>query len=1159
MSKKKRDHAWSENGFEDWGGYMAAKKAKLEEQFRDTANKEFKESSKLFEGIAIFVNGYTDPTSDELRRLMMMHGGLYHHYMRPKITTHIIASNLPYSKIIMYRKSQNPIPICKPQWIIDSIAAGKVLNFQNYLLYCNSTNVQPLLAYTLNSNKIKANTSSATHNEQNIDKSKASAIMVNNETDINNRNISKHNAINNASKHDTISTCQQEQSNTRTLNTRTNAQSTRDAEFLSAFYSNSRLHYIATMGTTFKDYVNELRDKSDGVFSGLEHLIKLKEARGPSASGDCESDPEDEIICYTDKVKHKRESIIMHIDMDCFFVSVGIRNRPELRDQPVAVTHAKGNTFSANYDGKEEFGSLSEVASCSYAARKAGVKNGMFLGEALKLCPNLKTIQYDFEGYKEVSYILYDTVASYTLDIEAVSCDEMYADCTKILEASALSPLEFATIIRKEIKRKTDCPVSTGFGNNRLQARLATRKAKPDNQFYLSKQNVETYIRTLDIRDLPGVGGTTTHKLHKMNVHSCEDLQKISLSVLQKEFGKKMGEQLHKMCRGLDDTRLNLEHVRKSVSAEINYGIRFRNDNDAIDFLSKLSTEVCNRLTAIRAKGRCITLKLMVRAEEAPIQTAKFMGHGPCNYITKSKNLIAAVDDVNIIRKEVISIWNQLHLTPEDMRGIGIQITRLEICKTKQNKGNLINFFSKNAKLQTCDQMLSNDDKNRRDSNFSKSSKLDSSKMPLTAESSLGTKNIFDAKINNLIESSNVHKDECLPIPCNIQTKSTTAETKDKKLHNCKAHENITKAKDLSGKSSKRAIQRQTSQENFFRHTKPSSGKSSKYEIPQLQDIDMSVLIELPADIRNEIFDEYKRNKRQQSHIAAHIADPINEVSDDETSSNTQNFSQVDPDVLSTLMKDDLHPDVQRDVQVYCNMKREANRVNLREANKNRSNEQLQGASLFSKTNDSNRNTKNIVNNTRINETACVPQEDKILHAKDQLREKDYINKINSTLCRHNRIEISHNDAAMDKADTFILQNLSILHNNENIDKHQEMLITLVNHLFALPLQQVKIQIQTWVTKSKVVNEVDFLSLATFLSMLPQKKRIEDLHILLKTMHRCITKIEDCTWHKTYRRTVKHVQRYMQIEYNNNIMVPSIRCNDSRCNNGDCEYEISEI
>lgn len=392
------------------------------------------------------------------------------------------------------------------------------------------------------------------------------------------------------------------------------------------------------------------------------------------------------------------------------------------------------------------------------------------------------------------------------------------------------------------------------------------------------------------------------------------------------------------------------------------------------------------------------------------------------------------------------------------MRGIGIQISRLEICKTKQNKGNLISFFSKTAsKLQAnCDQMSGNDDKNRCDLNFTEKSKLDSSKVSLTAESSLGTKNIFDAKVNNLptTESSNVHtKSECVEIPCNIQTESTTAETEDKKLHNCKANENITKAKDLSGRSSKKPIQRQTSQENFFRHTKPSSGRSSKYEIPRMQDIDMSVLIELPEDIRNEIFDEYKRNKRQQSQVAAHISDPVNKISGDEESSNIQDCSQIDPDVLSVLMKNDLHPDVQRDVQIYCNMKREANRVNLKETNENGDNEQLRGAS--SSSNDSNKNAKPIVNNTCINEAACIPQEDKILHARDQLCEKDDINKADSTSCRSNSIEISHNDAAMNKADTFILQNLSILHNNENIDKHQEMLITLVNHLFALPLQQV--------------------------------------------------------------------------------------------------------
>ncbi|XP_014483822.1 PREDICTED: DNA repair protein REV1 [Dinoponera quadriceps] len=1023
MSKKrKRNYAWKETGFEEWGGYMAAKKVKLEEQFLGTVNKEFKESSKLFEGIAIFVNGYTDPTSDELRRLMMMHGGLFHHYIHPKFTTHIIASNLPYSKIMSYRKSQNPIPICKPQWITDSIAVGKVLNFQNYLLYSNTDALQ--LAYKLNVKNV--NIESAVRDRMNIETN-----TIDNESgaaNIPNEGTSKQNKV------------ILQSSSTKTT------RSTKDAGFLSAFYSNSRLHYIATMGTTFKDYVNELRDKNDGTFLGLECLTKSKKATL--------AESEDDTI---GKEAGNKQRVIMHIDMDCFFVSVGIRNKPKLQSLPVAVTH--GNVM--NHNGKEEHGSMSEIASCSYAARKVGVRNGMFLGEALKMCPNLKTIQYDFERYKEVSYVLYDTVASYTLNIEAVSCDEMYVDCTKVLEASELSPLEFASVIREEIKRKTGCPVSTGFGNNKLQARLATQKAKPDNQFYLGGPNAESYVRTLNVRDLPGVGGTMTHKLREMNVRTCEELQRISLGVLQKEFGRKMGGQLYKMCRGLGDTKLNLEHVRKSVSAEVNYGIRFRDNEDAVDFLSKLSTEVCGRLTAARAKGRCITLKLMIRAEEAPQETTKFMGHGFCNCITKSKNLIAPVDDVGIVRKKVISIWNQLHLTPEDMRGIGIQISRLEICKTKQ--GSLKNFFDKN---------ISGDNgkkRSQRDSNLSEISKANSPSS--TAESSDPSARTFEQTA--------------------ALFQAPTIEAKKKASEN-----STTGRKNL--KSGKKTVGKQTSQENFFKHTKPSGGKSSKYEMPpRIQDLDMSVLIELPRDIRNEILDEYKKNKERNA----------------EKNTTDENASQVDPNVLSALMASDLHPDVRRDVRIYCNMKREAN-------------------------NFDRGNARHIVDDMNEKETGISRMWDATPHGSTDEA------AIRTETSR--RIEIPRNNALVDKADTFILQNLSILHNSENVDKHQEMLINLVNHLFDLPLQQVKIQIQTWVTKSNAVNEVDFLSLATFLSMLPQKKRIADLHILLKTMHRCTTKTGNCIWHRTYRRTVRHVQRYMQIEYNSNLMVPSIGCNDSK-------------
>lgn len=393
------------------------------------------------------------------------------------------------------------------------------------------------------------------------------------------------------------------------------------------------------------------------------------------------------------------------------------------------------------------------------------------------------------------------------------------------------------------------------------------------------------------------------------------------------------------------------------------------------------------------------------------------------------------------------------------MRGIGIQISRLEICRTKHIKSNLINFFNKTKKVQQmCDKMLEDDNKDHCSSDFNEKSKSVCTEVPLITES-LTMKKICDTGIINLpLKSAKSSESTDVAIPINVQVESSTFATKskNKKLHNPKVNKNITKIKDLRGKSNKKAIQRQTSQENFFRQVKPNNGRTMKYEIPRMQDIDMSVLIELPADIRNEIFDEYKRNKKQ-FQVAANTestVDLVNEIPHNEENSSVQNCSQIDPDVLLALMKSDLHPDVQRDVQMYCDMKREANKVNFKETNEKSDSERLQEAGGSSKISDNKKNAILIVNSTCINKAECISQEN-TKHAEDLLYEKDDTIKARATSCQINHVEISHNNVAMDKADTFILQNLSILHNNENIDKHQKMLINLVNHLFTLPLQQV--------------------------------------------------------------------------------------------------------
>ena len=152
-----------------------------------------------------------------------------------------------------------------------------------------------------------------------------------------------------------------------------------------------------------------------------------------------------------------------------------------------------------------------------------------------------------------------------------------------------------------------------------------------------------------------GVGYSTSDKLRQMNVRTCADLEAISLFELQKNFGKKNGQQLYDMCRGIDNNKLNLEHIRKSVSAEVNYGIRFDNKKAAHEFLKKLSDEISDRLKKINSKGKCVTLKVMFKAKDAPNEPRKFMGHGLCDAYNKSKNLIAATDDPVIITRYLLN------------------------------------------------------------------------------------------------------------------------------------------------------------------------------------------------------------------------------------------------------------------------------------------------------------------------------------------------------------------------------------------------------------------------------------------------------------------------------------------------------------------------
>ena len=136
--------------------------------------------------------------------------------------------------------------------------------------------------------------------------------------------------------------------------------------------------------------------------------------------------------------------------MDCFFVSVALRTRPDLIGKPVAVTHSSSNDTA-----------YGEISSCSYEARAKGCYARHFVRDALKTCPNLVCVPYQFDEYVAVAKQLYSIISTYTLQIKAISCDELYFDLGSICDECNISdPLALIAIIRNDIMEQTQCSVS---------------------------------------------------------------------------------------------------------------------------------------------------------------------------------------------------------------------------------------------------------------------------------------------------------------------------------------------------------------------------------------------------------------------------------------------------------------------------------------------------------------------------------------------------------------------------------------------------------------------------------------------------------------------------------------------------------------------------
>ena len=336
------------------------------------------------------------------------------------------------------------------------------------------------------------------------------------------------------------------------------------------------------------------------------------------------------------------KQIIIHVDMDAFYASVEVRDDPALRGKPLII------------------GSLPNergvVATCSYEARKFGVRSGMNIKEAYRLCPHGIYMHPNFDKYKSVSAQLHAIWDSYASASEAIALDEAYLDVTE-----RAKDLDGARQIAMEIKRRTReelrLTCSVGVAYSKTAAKTASEEKKPDGYFEIpTKEDFIALLSDRDVRALYTVGAKTAEKLHAAGIRTVREIRDNSDTVMRM-FGKQ-GVWIVQLANGVDDRRVvpYRPEDAKSISRELTFQEDVESFTLLQDVLLLLSLCVEHRAKRYGLHGRGVTLKLT---------------YADMKSITRSK-LTGDCDDAVTIYEAASELLRQAQRRPIRLIGVGI-------------------------------------------------------------------------------------------------------------------------------------------------------------------------------------------------------------------------------------------------------------------------------------------------------------------------------------------------------------------------------------------------------------------------------------------------------------------------------------------------------
>ncbi len=254
---------------------------------------------------------------------------------------------------------------------------------------------------------------------------------------------------------------------------------------------------------------------------------------------------------------------IIHLDMDCFYAAIEVRDNPALAGKPVGVGGSSGRGV---------------LTTANYEARKYGCRSAMPVFKARQLCPEIILTPVRFEVYQRESARIRAIFARYTQVIQPLSLDEAYLDVSHRPESGAALARE----IRRTIFEESGLTASAGIAPNKMLAKIASDWNKPNGQLEIRAEEVDDFMRGLRVGKLQGVGQKGRETLASMGIQTCGDLQSFSKVELAERLGR-WGLELYERCRGRDDREVSVDRTRKSLSKE-------RTFRENIDDLSWLKT-----------------------------------------------------------------------------------------------------------------------------------------------------------------------------------------------------------------------------------------------------------------------------------------------------------------------------------------------------------------------------------------------------------------------------------------------------------------------------------------------------------------------------------------------------------------------------------------